>query len=78
MVLRKAAIVFQVRAAIAACFEIGNKFLKLGRAALYFDGDKDLSRRRLDQDVYAIRGVAVVLAVRLQQNMAREPTTLDN
>lgn len=78
MILRKAAIVFQMHAAFAAGFEIRDELLKLGGAALYFDGDKDLSRRRLDQDVYAIRHIAVALAVRLEQNVARQPAALQD
>jgi len=77
MVLRKAAIVFQMRATFAARIEISDELLKFGDAALYFDGDKNLSRR-LDQDVNAIRDVALVLAVRLEEDMACKPTALDD
>ena len=55
MVLRKAAVVFRVGSAFAARSEICDELLKLGHAALYFDAGQDLSRRRLNQDVYAIR-----------------------
>ena len=74
MVLRKAAIIFRVCSALAARSEICDKLLELGHTALYFDAGQNLSRLRLNQNVYAIRHFVVVLEVRLHQNVAREPT----
>jgi hypothetical protein len=78
VVLRKTTIVSRVRSPFAARSKVGDKFLKLGHTAFYLNANKDLSRRRLNQDIYPIRYGAVISVVRLQQNVAFEPTAFQD
>lgn len=70
MILRKAAVVSRMDPSLATCAKIGSKLLKLSQTPLDRDTSNDLSRRGLNQDIYAIRDIVVVLAVRCHQNVS--------
>src|SRR5205085_7927886 len=76
MVLRKAAVILRMRTAFRTSPQVGNQLLQLRHTSFYHDGDKKLSRQRVDQDIRAMSRHATL--PRFHTNLAPQPATVQN
>jgi hypothetical protein len=78
MVLWETAICVRMRAAAGAGAQIRNQLVQLHAAASRFDPDEDIAGRRSYEQIEVVGGGAMLVATRLQADMAPQPAAVEN